>query len=64
MRTLCSILGMRWQDRITNLEVLEHTNSTSIEAMLLTAHLHWVEYIIRMDSNHIPRYLLYGKLTT
>ena len=58
-----SILRIRWQDRITNLEVLEHANSTSIEAMLLcSASL--VGYVIKMDSNHIPRHLLYGDLTT
>ena len=35
MRALCSILRIRWQDHITNLEVLGCTNSTSIEAILL-----------------------------
>ena len=34
-----SILRIRWQDRITSLEVLECTNSTSIKVMLLTAQL-------------------------
>ena len=64
MHALQSILRICWQDRITNLEVLDHSNSTSIEAMLLKVQLRWVRHVIRMDSNHIPRHLLYGELTT
>ena len=64
MCALRSILRIYWQDRITNLEVLEHANSTSTKAMLLKAQLHWVGHVIRMVSNHIPRHLLYDKLTT
>ncbi|KAL8569704.1 hypothetical protein ACOMHN_005821 [Nucella lapillus] len=35
MQSLCSILGIKWQDRVTNLEVLDHAGTTSIEAMIL-----------------------------
>lgn len=38
-RTLRSILGIRWQDRVTNLEVLDQTRSTSVESILLKAQL-------------------------
>ena len=64
MRTICSILRIRWQDRMASLEVLERANSISIETMLLNAQLHWVGHVIRMDSNRIPRHLLYGELNT
>ena len=40
-RALRSILGIRWQDRVTNTEVFERTNCISIEAMLLKSCLHW-----------------------
>ena len=64
MCALHSILRICWQDHITNLEVLEYANFTSIKVMLLKAQLCWVGYVNRMDSNHIPRHLLYGELTT
>ena len=34
-RALRSILGIRWQDRVTKTEVFERTNCISVEAMLL-----------------------------
>ena len=62
MRALRSILGMRWQDRITNLEVLDRAECTSIETLLNKAQLRWVGQIIRMDDPRMPRQLLYGEL--
>ena len=38
-RALRSILGILWQDRVTNTEVLERANCISIEAMLLKSCL-------------------------
>ena len=32
-RALRSILGIRWQDRVTNIEVLNRSSSQSIESM-------------------------------
>ena len=62
MRVLRSILGISWQDHITNLEVLERANSTSIETVLIKAQLQWVGYVIRMEEFRMPRRLMYGKL--
>nr|KAG5705334.1 hypothetical protein BaRGS_011106 [Batillaria attramentaria] len=62
MRALRSILGIRWQDRITNLEVLDRAQSCSIESMLLKAQLRWVGHVIRMEEHRMPRRLLYGEL--
>ena len=59
MRALRSILGIKWQDRITNLEVLDRANSTSIESMLIKAQLRWVGHVIRMEEFRIPRRLMY-----
>ena len=65
MRAVLSILRIRWQDRITNLEVLERANFTSIEVMLFKAQLRWVGHVIKwMDSNCIPSHLLYDELTS
>lgn len=62
MRSLRSILCIRWQDRITNLEVLDRAESTSIEAMILKAQLRWTGHVIRMEPHRIPRQLFYGEL--
>ena len=42
MRALRSIPGIRWQDHITNLEVLDQAKSTSIEATIIKVQLRWV----------------------
>ena len=39
MRALHSILGIRWQDHITNLKVLDQAKSTSREATIIKAEL-------------------------
>ena len=62
MRALRSILGVRWQDKVTNVEVLERANSVSIEVMLLKAQLRWSGHVIRMEDHRIPRQLLFGEL--
>ena len=61
-RALCSILGIRWQDRDTNTEVFERTNCVSIEAMLLKSCLHWTGHVVRMENHRIPKQLLFGEL--
>ncbi|PFX12093.1 RNA-directed DNA polymerase from mobile element jockey [Stylophora pistillata] len=57
MRSLRLIIGIKWQDMITNLEVLDRAETTSIEAMILKAQLRWKGHIIRMDSDGIPKQL-------
>ncbi|XP_076063461.1 uncharacterized protein LOC143038321 [Oratosquilla oratoria] len=39
MRSLRSILNIKWQNRVTNLEVLDRAEMTSIEAMILKIQL-------------------------
>ncbi|KAL8562660.1 hypothetical protein ACOMHN_011231 [Nucella lapillus] len=62
MRCLRSILGIKWQDKITNLEVLDRAGTTSIEAMILKTQLRWTRHVIRMDSDRIWKQLFYGEL--
>ena len=50
-------MQIRWQDKISNLEVLEKVGSTSIEANLLQAHLRWTGHVIVMDKTRIPKQL-------
>jgi exonuclease III len=62
MRALRSILQIRWQDKVTNLEVLDRADSTSIESMLLKAQLRWTGHVIRMSDERIPKQLFFGEL--
>ncbi|KAI8519286.1 hypothetical protein Bbelb_025430 [Branchiostoma belcheri] len=62
MRSLRSILGVRWQDKVSNLEILDRAETISIEALILKAQLRWTGHVIRMDDTRIPKQLLYGEL--
>ena len=64
LRCLRRILGISWQDKITNTEVLERAQSTSMYSMLSQRHLRWLGHVHRMDSSRLPRAILYGELST
>ena len=51
MRSLRRIMDIRWQDKVTNLQVLDRANAVSIEALLLKAQLRWTGHVIRMDAS-------------
>ena len=55
-------MGIRWQEYITNTEVLEKANSTSIEAMLMTRQLRWAGHLSRMEDTRLPKAVFYGEL--
>ena len=55
-------MGIRWQDRVTNQEVLDTAGLTSIQLMLLRAPLRWTGHVVRTTDRRIPRQLLYGEL--
>ena len=63
-RSLRSIMCIRWQDRITNQEVLDRAATTCIEAKILQAQLRWCGHVIRMEESRIPRQLFYGELAS
>ena len=55
-------MDIRWQDKVTNLQVLDRANAVSIEALLLKAQLRWTGHVIRMNASRMPRQILYGEL--
>ena len=63
MRSLRSIMHIKWQDRVTNLEVLDRAGLVSIETMIMKAQLRWSGHLIRMDSTRLPRQVFYGVLS-
>ncbi|XP_062828422.1 uncharacterized protein LOC134296734 [Anolis carolinensis] len=61
-RCLRKILQISWEDRRTNVSVLEEAKTTSIEAMLLRHQLHWTGHVVQMPNHRLPKQLLYSKL--
>ena len=62
MRCLRRLLGVTWQDKVPNTEVLLRTKSTSLYAILAKRRLRWLGHVRRMDDGRIPKDLLYGEL--
>ena len=51
MRSPRFILGISWwQDKITNLEILDRTETSRIKAIILKAQLRWTEHVVRMED--------------
>lgn len=53
-----STLGIKWQDHVTNPEVLDLAHSSSTESMLIRTQLRWVGYVICVEENCLPRCML------
>ncbi|XP_067896428.1 uncharacterized protein [Heterodontus francisci] len=58
------ILGIRWQDRISNAEVLETANIPSIYILLSLRRLRWLGHVSYMEDGRIPKDTLYSELVT
>ena len=61
---LRQILKTKWTDRVTNTEVLARVALPSVEATIIQHRLRWAGHVQRMDSNRLPKILLYGELTS
>ena len=61
-RHLRRILRISWSDRVSNVEVLRRAGMECIEASLAGTQLRWCGHVVRMETNRIPRIVLYGEL--
>ena len=64
MRNLRRILNIKWQDRVTNEEVLKQAQMSSLYTMLRQRRLRWLGHVYRMADGRVPKDLLYGQLAT
>jgi len=64
MRCLRRILGIKWQDHVTNKDVLERAYIPTMFALLSQRRLRWLGHVSRMEDGRIPKDLLYGQLAT
>ena len=64
MRNLRRLLGITWQDRVTNIDVLAEAGMPSMFAILTQRRLRWLGHVLRMDDGRIPKDILFGELAT
>ncbi|RJG15198.1 hypothetical protein D4A39_16670, partial [Alcanivorax profundi] len=64
MRNLRRLLGITWQDRVSNADVLAQAGLSSMFATLSQRRLRWLGHVCRMDDGRIPKDILYGELAT
>ena len=56
------ILGISWQDKVPNSDVLSRAGLPSIFTLLRQRRLRWLGHVHRMPDGRIPKDLLYGEL--
>ena len=64
MRILRRILGISWQDKVPNTEVLSRAGLPSMYTLLRQRRLRWLGHVHRMPDGRIPKDLLYGELAS
>ncbi|XP_063585836.1 uncharacterized protein LOC134763209 [Penaeus indicus] len=64
LRCLRRLLGITWQDRVPNIDVLAKAGMPSMFAILSQRRLRWLGHVTRMDDGRIPKDMLFGELAT
>jgi hypothetical protein len=59
MRNLHRLLGITWQDRVTNTSVLAQAGMPSFFAILSHRRLRWLGHVCQMEDCCIPKDFLY-----
>ena len=62
LRCLWHLLHIRWQDRVTNTEVLERAGSLNMPSLPIQRRIRWLDHVHRMEPDRLPREILYGEL--
>ncbi|CAG5117359.1 unnamed protein product [Candidula unifasciata] len=58
------ILGLKWQDKVTNTEVLERAGTTTVFSLLNLRRLRWLGHTWRMEDGRVPKDIFCGELKT
>ena len=62
LRCLRRLLGIRWEDRVTNQEVLRRAALPGIEALIIQSQLRWSGHVMRMEDSRLPKQLFCSEL--
>ena len=60
--SLRKLLGIKWQDKVPDTEVLTRAGLPSIFTMLMQSQLRWAGHVARMPDHRLPKKLLFGEL--
>ena len=55
-------LGIKWQGKIPDTEVLTRADQPSIYTILMQSQLRWAGHVARMSDESLPKKLLFGEL--
>ena len=55
LKYLRSLLRIRWQDEIPDIEVLLQAEILSVVTLLHKAQLRWTGHVMRMHDNRLPK---------
>ena len=64
MRCLRRILGIKWQDLVSNSDIFTRAGIPSIYSLLSQRRLRWLGHVRRMEDGRIPKDVLYGQMTS
>ena len=57
-------MGISWEDRVPNTEVLHRANMPGVEALIIKAQLRWVGHVVRMDDTRLPKMIFFSELAS
>ena len=61
-RCLHSILGIKWQDHVSNEEVLKRASLPSIRVHLAWVQLRWADHVTRTEDIRMPKAVFFSEL--
>ena len=62
LRSIRRIMGISWQDKVTNADVLSRAGLPSMYTLLRQHRLRWLDHVRRMENGRIPEYIIYDEL--
>ena len=61
-RCLRSILGIKWQNHVSNEEVPKRASLPNLESILLQVQLRWAGHVTRMEDVGMPKAVFFSEL--